>query len=249
MSDCVLCGASGLAFYHRDSQREYWRCSVCELVQVPPAWHLSAAAEKAHYDLHENTPGDPAYRTFLSRTFDPVVARLQPGAAGLDFGCGPGPALPAMFREAGFHCAEYDLFYAPDEEVLQRRYDFITATEVVEHLAAPGEVLNRLWQQLRPHGLLALMTKRVLDVERFAGWHYRVDPTHIVFFHQRTFEWLAGQWEASVIFPANDVVLLQKKTTISDPGSRTGTKVSSRLRVNRRIPMTGQEQTCIKAEN
>jgi|SRR5690625_460324 len=207
--NCVLCGANGLAFYHRDARREYWHCSTCELVQVPRSWHLEPGAEKAHYDLHQNDAADPGYRQFLSRTFNPVVARLNAGAEGLDFGCGPGPTLSLMFREAGFFCAEYDLFYAPDAGVLQRPYDFITATEVVEHLSMPGQVLNRLWQLLRPGGVLALMTKRVLSVEKFATWHYRNDPTHIAFFHQHTFEWLARRWGAELVFPESDVVLFQ----------------------------------------
>lgn len=210
MRVCVLCGNARLAFYHRDARREYWRCATCELVQVPPRWHLDPDTEKAHYDLHENASDDPAYRRFLSRTFNPVLARLKPGAEGLDFGCGPGPTLSLMFREAGFPCENYDIFYAPEDSVLQRSYDFITATEVVEHLSAPGDVLNRLWRLLRPDALLAIMTKRVLSAEKFATWHYRVDPTHIVFFHRHTFEWLAQQWGAEVTFPASDVVLLRK---------------------------------------
>lgn len=209
LENCVLCGANRLAFYHRDARREYWRCGVCELVQVPRSWHLDPAAEKAHYDLHENHADDPGYRRFLARTFNPVVAKLGAGAEGLDFGCGPGPTLSLMFREAGFSCVEYDLFYAPDDSVLQRQYDFITATEVVEHLSMPGPVLNRLWCLLRPGGVLALMTKRVLSVDKFATWHYRADPTHIVFFHQHTFEWLARHWGAEAVFPESDVVLFQ----------------------------------------
>lgn len=210
MRVCVLCNDTGLTFYHRDARREYWHCGTCELVQVPSCWHLDPDAEKAHYDLHENSAGDPAYRLFLSRTFNPVLAELKPGAEGLDFGCGPGPTLSLMFREAGFQCADYDIFFAPDDAVLQQSYDFITTTEVVEHLAAPGAVLRRLWGLLRPGGIIAVMTKRVLDVEHFSAWHYRADPTHIVFFHRHTFEWLAQEWRAEVAFPANDVVLLRK---------------------------------------
>lgn len=214
MLHCVLCHCEGLEAYSRDRRREYWRCPVCDLVQVPATWHLDPVEEKAHYDLHENDPGDAGYRRFLSRALDPVLERLESGAEGLDFGCGPGPVLSLMFREQGFDCREYDIFYAPDETLLQRQYDFITATEVVEHLAAPGEVLNRLWGLLRPRGVLAIMTKRVLDADRFANWHYRNDPTHIVFFHRRTFEWLARQWRAGLEFPGSDVALLLREEPV-----------------------------------
>ena len=57
---------------------------------------------------------DAGYRRFLSKLADPLMARLAPGARGLDYGCGPGPALAAMLREAGHEVALYDPFFAPD---------------------------------------------------------------------------------------------------------------------------------------
>ncbi len=210
MPACSLCHCMALEPFWADRRREYLRCRQCHLIQVPPAWHLTPEQEKAHYDLHENAPGDAGYRRFLSRTLNPVCARLAEGARGLDFGCGPGPTLSLMFRERGHDCAEYDLYYAPHESLLDQQWDFITATEVVEHLSAPGQVLDRLWSRLNPGGVLAIMTKRALDAQRFANWHYKNDPTHICFFHRDTFLWLARQWQAGLEFHGDDVVLLTR---------------------------------------
>src|SRR5699024_8178290 len=118
---------------------------------------------------------------FLGRLFTPLAARLSPGAQGLDFGAGPGPTLSLIFEEAGYSMAIFDPFYAPDASVWQRHYDFITATEVVEHLAAPGREIERLLGRLRPGGWLGLMTKRVHSREAFGDWHYIRDPTHVTF--------------------------------------------------------------------
>ncbi len=63
---------------------------------------------------------------------------------------------------------------------------------------------------LKPGGWLGIMTKRVLDVQRFANWHYKNDPTHVSFFSVETFSWLAKTHNLNVIFPANDIVLMQK---------------------------------------
>lgn len=116
-----------------------------------------------------------------------------------------------MFEEAGHPMAIYDAFYAPDAAALERSYDFITSTEVVEHLFAPGDELERLLGLLAPGGWLGLMTKRVPPgVEAFAGWHYILDPTHVCFFDEASFRWLAERWQLTVSFPAGDVVLLQK---------------------------------------
>jgi len=205
---CPLCGFSPLEPFHRDTRREYFRCPECALVSVPPRYHLDAQSEKAEYDLHRNSVDDEGYRRFLSRLAAPLLELLPEPARGMDFGCGPGPALAAMLVEAGHQVALYDPFYRPDRSVLQRSYQFITATEVVEHLHRPGEELERLWRLLEPGGVLAVMTKLARDAEAFSRWHYKNDPTHVCFFSERTWEWWAARHAAALRRHAADVVLL-----------------------------------------
>ncbi|MEH6491018.1 MAG: class I SAM-dependent methyltransferase [Halopseudomonas sp.] len=180
------------------------------MVHVPGAWHLSPAAERAEYDRHENDPQDEGYRRFLSRLATPLLQQLPAASRGLDFGCGPGPALAAMLREAGHTVALHDIHYQPNPAALNDRWDFITATEVVEHLAQPLLVLDQLWACLQPGGWLGLMTKRVRDQDAFKRWHYINDPTHICFFSERSFAWLATRWNAELQLIGSDVVLLRK---------------------------------------
>ncbi|MEM1110897.1 MAG: class I SAM-dependent methyltransferase [Pseudomonadota bacterium] len=207
---CPLCGSiENVAFFH-DARRSYRRCQRCQLVFVPPAFFLTRAQERAEYELHQNDLGDAGYRAFLSRLADPMLARLAPGARGLDFGCGPGPALAAMFREAGLHITLYDSFFYPDEKALAGSYDFITASEVVEHLHRPGAELSRLWSLLRPGGTLGVMTKRVIDADAFSRWHYKNDPTHVCFFSDSTWRWWAQAHQAELELIADDVCLLRR---------------------------------------
>ena len=191
-------------------RREFHSCDTCHIVFVPPEHFLSVEAEKAAYDHHQNSPDDQAYRCFLSRLFIPMNQRLSPGSHGLDFGSGPGPTLSLMFEEAGHTVALYDYFYANDTSALELQYDFITASEVVEHLHQPKHALDRLWSILKPGGTLGIMTKRVLNREAFARWHYKNDLTHVCFFSEPTFQWLAAQWQAELTIEGNDVVLLKK---------------------------------------
>jgi SAM-dependent methyltransferase len=207
---CPLCDAPAPTPFHADRRRRYLRCAACELVFVPGDDYLSPSRERAEYDLHENAVDDPAYRRFLSRLGEPLMARLAPGAEGLDFGCGPGPALAAMLGEAGFRVSLYDPFYFPRPEALQRSYDFICATEVVEHLHRPGFELDRLWQCLRPGAVLGVMTKLVRDREAFASWHYKNDPTHVCFFSRATWRWWAHRQGAGLSFIGADVILLER---------------------------------------
>lgn len=208
---CPLCAGAEISFYSRDKRRPYLSCGTCSLVFVPPAWHLGREAERAQYLLHRNQIDDPGYRAFLSRLMLPLLERLTPGARGLDFGCGPGPALAHMLREAGFEVALYDSFFAPGVETLETGYDFVCATEVVEHLFEPGRELERLWARLPPQGWLGIMTKLLREPVTFTSWHYKNDPTHVCFFSDETWRWWAGQHDATLQIIGADVILLQRQ--------------------------------------
>ncbi len=205
---CPLCSGGQIFFYHRDRRRDYLACADCSLVFVPAEFYLSPAAERAEYDLHCNGVDDPGYRHFLARLAEPLVQRLQPAAQGLDFGCGPGPALAHMLREQGFDVTLYDPFYQPDDAALTASYDFICATEVVEHLHYPGVELARLWSLLKPRGWLGVMTKLVRDKAAFTRWHYKNDATHVCFFSADTWRWWAEKYHARLILIGADVILL-----------------------------------------
>ncbi len=209
---CPLCQNGPSRHFYQDKRRDYFRCVTCQLVFVLPEQFLSAAEEKAEYDLHQNSSHDKNYRRFLNRLFEPLNSRLASPGQGLDFGSGPGPTLSLMFAEAGHTMSIYDPFYAADISVWEYQYDFITATEVVEHLHYPQKELNRLWTCLKPDGILGIMTKLTLDKAAFAGWHYKNDLTHVCFFSKPTFVWLATQWQARLTFVGNDVILFENRT-------------------------------------
>jgi len=208
---CPLCATSKPDEYYQDKHRDYYQCRECALVFVPPEYFLSKTQEKAQYDSHQNSPDDPLYRQFLGRLFNPLEKQLDKGSSGLDFGSGPGPTLSVMFEEAGHSVSLYDMFYAPDTSVFDKKYDFVTASEAVEHFNNPKDEFDRLWNCLKPQGYLGIMTKLVIDREAFAKWHYKNEPTHICFYSQVTFHWLANLWKAQVTFVDKDVMIFSKK--------------------------------------
>lgn len=208
---CPLCKSEEISEYFSNKRRVFLQCGNCELVFVPEQFHLSAEEEKKRYDLHENNPDDEGYRKFLSRLAIPLNERLKPSSYGLDFGSGPGPALSEMITDMGHRVKIYDQFYADDREVLNKRYDFITATEVFEHLREPLETIELLWRILNPGGILGLMTKLVIDRQAFSTWHYITDRTHICFFSESTFNWLVGRLNARIEFIGSDVIMLYKQ--------------------------------------
>ncbi len=206
---CPVCRTGAGHVFQQIEDRDYWRCERCKATWLDAAHWLAPEDEHAHYLHHENEVDDPRYRAFLSRLADPLLARLAPESEGLDYGCGPGPALAAMLVEAGHRVALYDPFFAPDPDALQGTYDFITCSEVAEHLHAPANEFDRLGALLRPGGWLAVMTCFQTEDARFAAWHYRKDPTHVMFYRAETFRRIAADRGWSCEIPAKDVALLR----------------------------------------
>ena len=207
---CPLCGDADSYSFFTDKFRHYRRCPSCDLVFVPPMYWLSTKAEKATYDLHENSAEDSGYRCFLSRLSTPLLEKLEPGQTGLDFGCGPGPTLPAMLAEHGLLVDLYDPFFFNEPAVFSKMYDFICATEVFEHLRDPGQEISSLFRMLKPGGWLGIMTKLVTDQAAFSQWHYIRDLTHICFYSRSTFTYLARRFHAEIDIVGPDVILMNK---------------------------------------
>lgn len=214
---CPLCGNKYGKFFCRDKTRDYFRCGVCDLIFVLPEEQLTPDIEKSRYDLHENNPKDIRYREFLGKMFVPIQEEMNrkrvPGTGhqvtGLDFGSGPGPTLSIMFEEVGFDMNIYDKFYCTDVSVFDRKYDFITATEVFEHLRDPLLEIERSIGCLKDDGVFGVMTKMTDGVD-FVNWGYKNDDTHICFYSEKTFQWIGEKFGLSVEFVGCDVVLLRK---------------------------------------
>jgi SAM-dependent methyltransferase len=207
---CIVCGSLSAGFFAGLEGRRYSRCAACQATFLHPADRLSPGEERARYLLHRNDPGDEGYRRFLSRLAGPLLGRLAPRSRGLDYGCGPGPVLAGILREAGHRMNIYDPFFAPDPEPLGDTYDFVTCTEAAEHFHRPEEEFARLDSLLKPGGWLAVMTRFLEDGVCFASWSYRRDPTHVVFYRRETMRHIAVRYGWTCDFPAGDVALMQK---------------------------------------
>jgi hypothetical protein len=64
---------------------------------------------------------------------------------------------------------------------------------------------------------LGIMTRFQTDDARFAGWHYRRDPTHVVFYRAETMQWLIDRfgWDGEIFEPG--IVLAKKMARRSEP--------------------------------
>ena len=209
MAVCRLCAHEASPFMTVDGAA-YWACQHCGLRFMAAENLPSSNQEKAHYDLHENNIDDQGYQGFLNQLAEPLTVLLPNPSALLDYGAGPGPALAVMMRNKGHDVTLYDPFYAPKPSVLKQQYDAVMATEVIEHFHHPRRDFNTMIACVRPGGYLAVMTNLQDDDDAFKNWYYRRDPTHVAFYREETFEYLARNDGLVLMRPSRNVAIFQK---------------------------------------
>lgn len=116
-----------------------------------------------------------------------------------------------MFSELGFPTAIYDSFFWPDPTPLKTTYDFIVASEVLEHFYQPMVDLELIWTCLKPGAWLGVMTQIFTPETDFSSWYYRRDPTHVVFYSRQTFQWIATHFGfTKLTYVGERIALLQR---------------------------------------
>lgn len=209
---CPLCDKpSSVSKVQGPDARSYHLCGNCSLIFTDPACHPTSAQEENHYQMHENGIQHKGYVRFLNQAIQPALSFLKPGMKGLDYGCGPVPTLSLLLREAGYEVDDYDPYFFPELEE-GKKYDFIFATECFEHFFFPARDLQRLRNLLNENGLLIVMTERWKEVESFKRWYYAKDPTHVSFYHSRTFDKICSKFGFERQFMDDSrIVILQRK--------------------------------------
>jgi hypothetical protein len=202
---CVLCGSDQIL----PLETRYHHCHRCDLRFLDPAYRLSADEEKKRYLTHNNDVNDLRYQQFVTPLFSEITKRAKASSHGLDFGSGTGPVLTKMLKESGYSIQLYDPYFANDERVFDVTYDFIFSCEVVEHFYEPHFEFTRLKTLLKPNGFLAIMTHLYDDSIDFNSWYYRQDPTHVVFYSQKTFGWIAQSLDyREPVFSGNRLIVI-----------------------------------------
>ena len=207
---CIVCREYSAFIFKIIESKKYWKCENCLAKFLDKKYFLTTKEEKNHYLLHQNIVKDKKYRNFLSRLTIPLKQKLSISNKGLDFGCGHGPALADIFIKEGFEIKLYDPFFFPNKNILKQKFDFITCSETVEHFHNPYEEFNLINRLLNSRGWLGVMTCFSTNDNLFEKWHYRRDPTHVVFYNEETFKVIAKarNWNYEII--KKDIVLFYK---------------------------------------
>ena len=131
----------------------------------------------------------------------------------LDYGCGHNPVLPQILRNKESQISKidyYDLFFYPNLDVT-KKYSCIFSIEVFEHFRDVYKEIEQAFSYLEYGGYFVLSTGFLPDENKFASWWYIQDATHISFYSERTFEWLADKFSLKPIFSnKKNLVIFQK---------------------------------------
>ena len=146
----------------------------------------------------------------MSKLYLPLKQKLSKNDVGLDYGCGHGPVLAQMLKLDGLKVDLYDPFFYPNKEIFNKKYNFITCTEVVEHFFDPYKQFNNLDKLLKKNAWLAIMTTFYQQNIAFKNWYYRRDPTHVIFYSEETFRFIANKKKWKCEINQTNVVLMKK---------------------------------------
>ena len=207
---CSVCESNEIRPFMLVGDKYYWTCNVCKARILSCKHWLSKEEEFKYYQTHENISSDPAYQKFAAQLALPILDKLVPNSSGLDFGCGPDSALSAILRQHGHNMTVYDPFFFPAKNSLKKTYDFIVCSEAAEHFHQPAKEFKKFNRLLNENGWIGIMTNFQTENARFKNWHYRRDPTHVVFYRKETFEVIGKQFRWTAYFPSRNVVIFQK---------------------------------------
>ena len=201
-SSCFLCGSSSHNFFEKT-----YKCSRCFFIFKTEELFLSKEDEEARYRFHQNKENDQGYKDFLNRLVVPLKTFLKKENSFLDYGCGSYSQLSKLVED---HVATTD-FYAPlffpnQNNVTQ--YDIVACTEVVEHFKNPLENWKKLIKTVKPQGILAVMTQFYDETIDYKTWWYKNDPTHIGFYSEETFEYLAEKFHIKILYNDHRSVII-----------------------------------------
>lgn len=190
---------------------DYFQCQNCYLVFKNPKVFPDQKIEFDRYQFHNNSCQDLEYINYLSQLIKPIESLIGPNFEHLDFGCGLESGFELLLRNKVKKSYLFDSYFHNENINLERTYDLITASEVVEHFQNPQNEWLKLKQMVSPNGFLAVMTMLYDDQTNFKTWWYKNDITHVVFYHQKTFSFLASLLEMNIVYNDLKKIIIFKK--------------------------------------
>lgn len=210
MVRCILCQTTMTKDLGNIQDIVYHQCNNCHIIFKSTDYFLDAATERDRYLLHNNDVNDPNYQKFVDPIIQAVLRNFDTNSKGLDYGAGTAPVITDMLLKKGFDIKKYDPFFHPDTSVLSKYFDFIVCCEVVEHFHNPSREFELLYRLLKPNGMIFCMTELRPDLNKFSEWYYKNDPTHVIFYSEKSMHWIKANYGFSEVEIFGRLSILKK---------------------------------------
>lgn len=183
---CKICASEVTFVFNKSwgkqfSLMPYYQCTnpQCNFLHTDYLDNLSEEEVSKMYDEHtfadsKGRANLPLDKVNLAKVILPDVNKV------LDIGCGEGYGVSTL-RQAGFEAYGYDVMspkvcnqYITTGSLnsITGTYDVITAIEVLEHLADPIDVCNRIARHVKKGGIFAFSTHTFEPNKHDANWWY-----------------------------------------------------------------------------
>ena len=214
---CILCGCEDskvVIVKNKKGTKHFFRCTKCDFCFLDRTQLLDFHGEKERYLFHRNSEDNLGYMNWLGAIVDEAMTVIElKGKTILDYGCGHTPILPKILRNKEYQINTidyYDLFFYPKLDVT-KKYSCIFSIEVFEHFRDVYKEIEQVFSYLEHGGYFVLSTGFLPTEDKFASWWYIQDATHISFYSEQTFEWLADKFSLKLIFSnKKNLIIFQK---------------------------------------
>lgn len=193
---CPLCNSASTVFYKYKKQI-YHQCNNCYGIFVDKKLIPDRETEMLRYQKHDNDIEDKGYQKFVFSITSAIIRDFTRNHRGIDFGAGTGPVISKILQDNDFQIKLYDPFFHNYPDLLQDKYDYIAACEVIEHFHNPKKEFKLLKKLLLKNGKLYCMTNIYNENIDFQNWDYISDKTHVFFYHKKTLHWIKEEFRFS----------------------------------------------------
>lgn len=206
---CFICGANSAYLWTKKTGYNLYKCRQCGLIFIYPAPdyesiysadYFTGAQSGFGYVNYENDKS--AMVSVFNLYLDKMESYISKRGKLLDIGAATGSFLEEAIRRGwqgvGVEISDYaaskarqkqfDVRTGKLEEMRYKNgsFDAITLLDTLEHLANPGEIIQLIYNLLKPSGIIVINTPNARSFfAKLMGkrWHLFVPPEHIFYFN------------------------------------------------------------------
>jgi 2-polyprenyl-3-methyl-5-hydroxy-6-metoxy-1,4-benzoquinol methylase len=189
MSKCLACGSTDSVKLLKVNGYEIYKCNKCKLIYTFPMPSDQQISQFYQGFLFEK-PNDKTIsksikkkKQDITEIFNLEIDSNNSNKKFLDYGGGTGIAF-ASAKEMGFDTYYFDIdeqskifveenFGLDSQHILyetksyENTFDFVLNDNVIEHVKDPKEFVKKLYDKVKPGGLLVLKTPNASNIESF----------------------------------------------------------------------------------